>query len=377
MKKIISLVLILATVLGTLSFAGCRDGDLPTEGEEELFSGETDFDVIPVLPQGAIPETPDYINAVYTNQGVIYGDYHIYWDTTLQRYSFQLLSSPMPKGAPIYFDALSPKENPLYDVKGIFLVDPVASAQNNGVPVILIVNEISTRLGIGSSISHWQVLSFNMKTQKVKVIIDNIPDKVNSMMMYRDRLYLTADSGDRGSTIYSLNTDGTDVQTMENPEKEKRWIVYAAGGRLYYLVGSTFLFSCNADFSDVQFHQQINQNVRLMVHDGYLYFPEKQEAQTYGEIRHISYHYYRAPFSDLTKKELVLENIYGAGAPQGTVLPFRKVEDIGKNEKGRVCFRGLYLFDVKTGEVKTVFQSEEAFQSNAMAFDSCVVIGIT
>ena len=355
MKKFLSLMLVLALVCGMLSFAGC-DGDLPTD--EEIYPGFTS------LPQGEIPNMPEYLEG-RQGKGIVYGDYLIFANHTENTLVFQLLSNPMPKGVPVAFDALAKKgENPFFNARiEPFLVDPIASAKNGGVPVILFVGYVDDTSNIMNSIRHYRLLSFNMKTQKTSVLIDHVPDRINHLLCYRDRLYFETSGGDRGSILYSLKSDGSDVQMMENHEKERRHITYAADGRLYYMADNVFLYSCKTDFSDIQAHGEVETGMRLMVHDGYLYFPEKQEAKEFNGTRLTTYHYYRAPLSDPSKKELVLEHIYPAGGPQGTLIPIFKGTDLGLDEKGKKCFRAMYLFDAASGAVKTVYSGERAYSS--------------
>ena len=353
MKKIISLVLILATVLGMLSFAGCRDVALPTE---DFFPGLTE------LPQGEIPDMPEYIFSRPSTYGMIYGDYLLYYDQLKEVFSFRLLSSPQLSGVPLLFDPLLEEEDLIPGLH--WMVDPVTSAQYNGIPTVVFTIRRMDDVTDRNTLSHSKIVSFNVATQKLKILQDKIYDGIMSMWMYRDRIYYETNQGDRGKTFHSIKTDGSDYKMMENPNGEFRSHIYADDGRLYYKVANDgCLYSCDPDFGNVKKIRRMEGTFRPFVRGGYLYYGESQGKSDFGGILYTSYHLYRSPLSDLNQKELVLEHIYPTGAPHLGMLPFRYVEDIRMGEDGKTLFSGLYFFNPETGEVKTAFKGDKAVTS--------------
>ena len=363
MKKFLSLLLVLATVCGMLSFSGCRDVEIPSETEEERT-----FE-IPILPQGTIPEMPDYIAGENPASAVLYGEYCLFWGADGLR--FQLYSNPTPTAYPGFFDALAQGEdNPFYHFSSpsSFLVDPISSAENGGIPTLIFSTK--RKVNLGEPILY-QICSFNIATQKPTVLKDGIADKIQYLWMYKDRIYFATYGADQGTGLFSMKNDGSDFCEGVNAEKEMILPLHCANDRIYYTVYDGNLYSADLNWADHRVEAPVESDIRILVHGDYLYYSESQGRKEFGGVEHTCYNYYRISLKDPQKKELILEDVYGAGGPQGTLIPFRRVEDLRLLDQKKKCLMGLYLFDAATGEVKTVFrETEEVFSSKIMAFQS-------
>ncbi|MBR2634470.1 MAG: hypothetical protein IKD31_02700 [Clostridia bacterium] len=373
MKKIISLVLILATVLGMLSFAGCRDtagGKEQTETEGLLNSqqelpgfGEPpvtlELAYNPILEGGsfdlpAFSET-NYNFIIKTCQ--IYGDYLIYRDMERKNDEvvYRDLSDPSGEAIPLCYRSYSRYYGrSFWDLAPVygFLIDPVLSKENSGVPVIHFVSRKMT--------SH--LFTFNVKTQEMKAIYEGEEEEqIDYLAIASDRIYFVV--VDRNNTahkiLHSIKNDGSDHKELdllsETPLNVR--LLHVGPERLYYLKGM-IVYSCASDFSDVREEILLESPKAPMIFEGYLYYFKEIAAETFQKK---AYEILRSPLSDLSAGETVLKDVFvpEMKAEMGRVIFYKSSDLIPLEHQSGYTHRALYMLDLRDGSETLLYENTD------------------
>jgi len=312
------------------------------------------------------PPVQSYSTARY--DGCIYGDYYFF--VYYGKLYYYKLNNVQNDPIPVYFDPLaSGIDNPFTDFGSIsfFAVDTVASTKNGGVPVLLFAGVYSYTVKTPANPNHvivkHRIGSFDMKTQKLVILKDEIDGTPMNFAIYENRILYVIHTEENGSSLYSLSTsDGEDEKCLPNPDKTVFNLLYAWDGRIYYYMkaNDATLLSCNMDFEDQRSHFAIEVYPDPFIIDGKIYYGVQNPISTpeNGNVVH-SYKICCRDLSNAEEEKTVLTDVL-AGTLFGKSYFYYSASDYNAETSG---YHVLYRLDLNTGESRKVFEKTNTRRS--------------
>lgn len=304
---------------------------------------------------GTTPSTdPDSIQPVVGRDVAFYRDTVFYYDQYKHNIKFQNIAYVLETGLPLYQDPLSTSaEDPFSKISSTkIIVDPVATENNKGQPVLYLYTE---RNGTGSDTKK-QLISFDTATNRIRVLKDGL-DNVKDLVLYGDTLFFSvfeADGEDLKYKLHAIKTDGSGLRTFDNPDNLILGIATVWNHQLYF-VGSGNLYTAPRSLDSYSLFMP-EASAPIVFCDGYLYYSPR-----------VSNDLWRAPLDDLSAKELVHEN--GRGMAQNGLIISR-----GRSDENK--FNDISVYDPKTNEKVLVYQKDadvtvmyQSFSKTYIVFD--------
>ncbi len=239
----------------------------------------------------------------------IYGDnIFLFEDATVKNYNVNDLENG---AVPLYHDALaSYTENPLYNIL-FFAVDPIATAQNEGEPVLIMskrtfhVDEAEQRMYELTTI-----FFYNTLTGEIVTVKDDIEESLQSLCLYGDKIIYTTNEGELGYNIHMLDKDGGNYIKMDNPDSALYRVHTVYGDRIYYGTDAGQLYSCSLTFDDAQYICDFVLAITPFVAGGSIVYCDNLDFVEYNATEYQCFDVCRRSFSDLSTAETVIEDIY-------------------------------------------------------------------
>lgn len=242
------------------------------------------------------------------------------------------------------------------------IVDKKLTAENGGVPVFIIAYtvEYTEKNNSHNGRLETKVALFDMKTQKLTVIKDGIDDmRVSTVYLYRDTLYFYTSpihyaGGDDTFfvNLNKVNTDGSGYSVMDNRDKVAMDIDYIADGAVYYSLDGK-IYSSALDFSGLSY---LFDAYRVCYADSeYVYYLTAEDLtmtsyDTAFSLCRKSRADISAPAETLLSSDVLTGRTWGSYDFFGGDLYY-----VTETEGGEA----LNLYDIKKGESKKIFESEE------------------
>ncbi|MBQ4037658.1 MAG: hypothetical protein IJC84_05980 [Clostridia bacterium] len=290
---------------------------------------------------------------------VICGQYYFFEKDGV--FCYRLLDSEVSETLPIFNDVLADgTDNPFPHISGYYsmLVASSLESESEKAPVLVIAHGYIER-PIGSEKPRYlyRIVSFDMSTQQVYVIKDSITSSVQSLSLYKDRIFFTTNEGDLGYDMHTVQTNGTNYRKIENANGDFFRILYAAEGRVYcYKEGLKELYSCDIDLNEFNYLFNIELIPEMFVNDGFIYYSTNHQGGETDGKHWVYCDLYRRPLSDISKEELLLSKVT-VGRNEGNKFYFYSFENAALSDDGYDAYGTsvLYAFDLKTKQRTTIY----------------------
>ena len=434
MKKIISLLLVFATVLGMLAFSGCDGEKTPsstetltleagsaTEGTGGPFSPEDH----PILKGGVDENFPEFVRNFSGGTALGYFPMQIYNGWAICGFSYFNLSDPGETLYPIFFDGFAAL-NESYSAGDSascygFLIDPVLTAENGGVPVIhynVMFTFYNDDNGTRTILSKAKVFTFNVKTQEITAVFFekealtiqnaapapgeimvgtkiNTPQFVSNMALYRDHLYYNVYDVSGDESFYCVGNDGKNAKKLElqreEEESKEHYFLAVYEDRIWAICFGK-LCSFALDLSDFRLEKQLYSEKHLYsekagIFDGYVYYTKNNKSVFLDDMEFGVTDYVRSPLSNLETEETLLEQVvlYSHIGDRYTTSKAGKIfftakEDVFSPSPNALRSQRLCLYDCKTNEIRPFYtQKKEDSMDFSMRYisDQWVAVDFT
>ncbi len=301
----------------------------------------------------------DNIFIIGSPYACIYNNLLYYLDTSTSSIKYQRFDNIQDTGLPLFNDPLAnPSENPFKNIMlgtAFMLIDTKNTENNNGFPILIIAyREIS--INGNGVVNNYKIVSFNTKNNKITVIKDKILESIQSLYLYNDYIFYTTNEGDLGYNIFRIDKDGKNIACLNNPKHELYRIQTIYGGRIYYVNGTGELFSSSLTFTDITYLFDIVLKAEVFIFNDYIYYCDDIAKK---ELNNIPFWYvdlYRVPLTDITAKEIILNDI-SVGMNCGDKYYFYysnpRIIDSGNPDEGTDI---LYSLDLNSGDISTVYE---------------------
>jgi len=364
MRKIIALLLALLSVL--MCFASCSN--------------------TPDMTDTADTNKPSYINPTSVEEKLIssklaatYNSFYYYIgrvnanepgsDTTIK---FQNLRNLYDEGVQLYNDPLGDEDPFRQNLPNLqMLVDEEASAENGGMPVLIIgIRYAKIDLEGDNRILLYRIVSYNTASGKLTTLAEEV-EELKDFYLYKNKLYCVGRTWDytnpeepeRVYNVLMMDKDGKNKK--EYVLEEKNVCPYLIGvykGKMYFSQNHNILRS-DLDFENSEIIiDDIKCNFTPVFAGGYMYYQGNNrdievDSYTVKNCRDLL----RRPLSDILNKEseeVVLEGIYRFMRYQinlYTYCTINEIQIINKNDKKTISHSCTHIFDIYTGASKLLF----------------------
>lgn len=293
--------------------------------------------------------------------GSMYGCWHgnIYYYLNQpwpNRILYQRIDNVQETGLPLYDDLLvEDVEDPFKNVGFIscILVDPRATEANGGDAMLIVAMQLQEFTGDPQNpiVDFYRICYYNVRTHRITVIKDEIPDKVRRMILCGDTLYYATDDGDRGWNVRKIKTDGTGEALLENPDANLYSLYDVADGVVYLYEDSTKrIYTCSTELDNPRLLvDDIVALYNMRVFGDYLYY------HAYSQIvdgQATCYEIRRIPVSGTQESELVMADVAFGYFSDGCYyyFPYHGQQTLSD-------FRKLYEYDLETGKTRLIFDN--------------------
>ncbi len=347
MKNITKIVAFFLLVCLCLPLFSCSDGTVDTDGTsgEDGANGSNNA--------GNSFSSMEPVCTVGYRDGIIYEDMYFYiklrggilkyYDLTdIESGSYNVNTDPLVE------DLYS---NPAALGRGYFAISPELTAENNGIPVLIIAKMRSE-----NSIDKLFIYSYNTATNDADAIFECEDANIQTLHLYGDTIVFTTNNGDKGYDIHRVDIDGDNYVKKEN-KKSLYYTSTVYDDRIYYTDDKTnTLYSASLMLDDEQKLFSVNTvSVIPFIVDDYIYYAKPAVKYVeYEERKHIAYTVCRRHLSDLSKEEVFMENIF-ALVRRGNKLFFSYTEPRRITEGIVAVYSPLYEYSFETGEKRQLY----------------------
>ena len=294
--------------------------------------------------------------------GSIFGCWHnnTYYYRSMpwpNRILYQRIDNVQETGLPLYDDLLvEDVEDPFQNVSYIscVLVDPQATRANGGDAMLILPMQMREFTGDLQDpyIEYNRICYYNVRTHRITVIKDEMPNSVGQMILCGDTLYYTTSDGDLGWNVHKVKTDGTEEATMVNPNANLYVLTDVADGVVYlYEDSAKTVYTCSTELENPRLliDEPVAGLYSMRVIDGYLYY------HVYSKIvdgQATCYEIRRIPVSGTQESELVMADVAFGYFSDGCYyyFPYHGQQTLSD-------FRKLYEYDLETGETRLIFDN--------------------
>jgi len=312
-------------------------------------------------------EDPIFVRANTLVNGIAYKNVYIYRRNNSTAEYFQLLNNLQPEGLPLYSDALAEgTENP-FNANNIILnrlmVDPIQTEKNGGTPVIIGCGIYYVRVeGELIPLMYDRIISYNVVTNEMKVIQEQIPNSISQMFLYGNTVYYVTNDGDAGSTIHRIDADGQNYLSMENPDALRYSVETIYADRVYY-TSPEGLHSCTLTFEDHKLHTSAagRSKVGIFCNGDYIYYTNHSKEYPFegGKYPAVGESLCRISISGNGEEEILFDGIHGGMNCNGMLYYVSAKNAEAPYDMG---YNVLYEYNTETGETREIFDvSEEEY----------------
>ena len=247
------------------------------------------------------------------------------------------------EGIPVYSDAFGEGEDPFESAERcMILVDRDATEKNNGLPVLIIAYQIPKTID-GVKNYDYRLVSFDMGSNTLTVIEENIGAAVWEIALYGDTVYYTkfegdienvgeSQSADASFGVYAISKKGGTTEKLQFPDKSFFSFKCAYKGKIY--LESTTLekaFCCAPDLSDPQPLPAFTSTSQPWKYSGgWLYYKTNTHNTEVDGVESEYFDLYRKPLDDMENAdgELVLEKVQRLYGIDGNEIYYTGLSDV-------------------------------------------------
>jgi len=374
MKKIVALLLALLSVL--MCFASCSN-----------------------TPDTTIPNTkqPNYVKPtsmeekfIQSDLSVVYNGFYYYKgkvdindfrsDSTIK---VQNMKKLQPEGVQLYSDPLGNEDPFRQELPNLqMLVDEEASAENGGMPVLIIgIRYAKIDLEGDSRILLYKIVSYNTSSGKLTTLAEDV-EELKDFYLYKNKLYCVGrtwdytnpEEPDRIYNVLVMDKDGKNKKEYILEEKNiLPRLIGVYNGKLYFAQNHNIL-SSDLDFSNSKIIiDDIKCNFLPVFAGGYMYYLSDSRKIEVDSSYTFEYCWdiLRRPLTDILNKdteETVLEGLYDFSRCQQNNLYIcniaseaQIVVSNGEPSYSNTC---THIFDINTGTLELLYDYRKENTAN-------------
>ena len=318
MKKLISLLLTFSLALSLIS-CNIKHSDDPNEPTSSTEAGVN---------------TSSAPTVTFSREVAVYQDTVFYCDRNEGgKIKRQNLSNIQSTGTPLY---PSNNRNIFSGVESgtQFIIDPIATEKNGGHPILYIY----LKKGYGRS---GELISFNTKNNEVRILKENTPD-VKQFLLYGEYLIFSTNEGTSGRTIHSIQTDGTELCTLENRYKYTMFPQNVLNGEIYFTKGRDLYKAPLSLESSSLVAEKVADTV--FFEGGYMYYTN---VGTYPDSLETDRHLFRVDLNHASEKQSVIAQPLFGIVQDSLFLYYVGVDG-----------NTVYLYNAETNESRAVYPNK-------------------
>jgi len=274
-------------------------------------------------------------------------------------------------GLPLYSDFLGTEDDPFKDATGQqFALDKKATAENNNIPVILIVQRYGKDPETEDFL--YEILSFNTATNKITVIADEIPDISGTVYLKDDYIYFHRfigkkpsedgydENAENGLFLFKMSKLDGKTQRFDVDRDHSIFLYSEYNGQIYFRKADC-LYRSDSNFDNIELLLKFPSQLRVW--KGYAYYAIWDTKDINGN-EYTYCNYYRRPLEDIfndSKEELVLENVFVTIRYYNDTLYYYQEEDLAFAKENRYeetlikYFKKCYFYNTETGQTGVLY----------------------